>query len=65
LSSRCDFSYWQSEHESGVPRACLLQISDKIASEALKRIDNDWTAGVQEQGVTITFISIENMTDAQ
>ena len=59
------FSCWQSEHESGVPRACLLQVFDKIASEALKRLDNDWTAGVQEQGVTITFISIENMTDDQ
>jgi len=59
------FSYWQSEHESGVRCACLVQVFDKIPGAELKRLDNDWTAGVQEQGVTITFISIENMTDAQ
>lgn len=59
------FSYWQSEHESGVPCACLLQVVDKITGAELKRLDNDRIVVVLDQEVTITFISIENMTDAQ
>ena len=59
------FSYWQNEHESGVPCACLPQVVDKIAGAELKRLDNDRIVVVLDQEVTITFISIESMTDAQ
>ena len=47
------------------PALAFCKLSDKIAGAALKRLDNDRIVVVLEQEVTITFISIENMTDAQ